>query len=61
MKIFLAAVLIVLMAAVAFGLLALLWWWLLPLAFPGLAAWTYLHALAFNAVVLLIWTPTIVS
>lgn len=58
MKIVIGAVVVLLALAVAFGLLSLLLWWLIPLAFP-LLGFTFGQAMATAGLLLVIWLPTL--
>lgn len=56
MKVLLASVLVILAVLVAFALLSLLLWWLIPIAFPALA-FSFGQAMATAGLTLVIWLP----
>lgn len=60
MKAFIGLMLVMVFAAAAFGLVALLLWLLIPLAFP-LLTFDFWNALALAAIVLLFGVPATIS
>lgn len=60
LKVILGALLVLLIGAVVFGLVALALWWLVPIAFP-LLPFTYPQALALTGIACIIGAPAMRS